>query len=502
MPALPPDADLGAVPTERLAAELTTRAAHLAAAEARFCDVLSAFDAREGWAAVGVRSCAQWLSWRCGLSPGAARERVRVSRALPALPAVRREFRAGRLSYSAVRALTRVATPGDEEQLVDWALHCPAWQLERLLRGVRLVRAQQAEDTAAAVRARRHVRWHWADDGSLVLSARLPPEDGAALVATLEGLSATMLRDDVGATQPAGATTQPADAAATRSAAPRTGGSGRAAAAAADADADADGAPGCDADSGQERAATREPQGAARHDPTLAGALRARGGWDALCADALAHLGTAGPAGPPSVRTVVEVQVAADVLDDPAADGTCGLTDGPALARSTVARLLCTAAVRPGLVTDQGDLLHAGRTRRAPTAAQRRALARRDGGCAYPGCGATRFVDAHHVHPWGHGGPTDIENLVLLCRRHHVAVHDGGCTLTMPTPGQVHVVAPDGQPVPLVPARSRGNADRLDDGRPQVPDLPPDALEPLWWGDRLDLDLALLTLPPADAAAA
>ena len=378
---------------------------------------------------------------------------------------LRATFAAGRLSYSQVRAVSRVATATDEQQLVDWALHCPAWQLERLLRGVRRVRAQQAEDHAADVRAHRRVHWHWADDGSLVLSARLPPEQGARLVAAVEALAEQMLRDDARAPGP-------------------------------DSHADADARAGADADTDtgappsteQPPPGQRRPPGAGRFDAGLAARLRDRGGWDALCADALSHLGER------ACTVTVDVTVDAAVLEDPTADGTCGLLDGPALSTRTVTRLLCDAATRPAL-TSGGDLLHQGRTSRAPTLAQRRALARRDGGCAYPGCGAQRFLDAHHVVSWQHGGPTDLDNLVLLCRRHHQTVHDHGYRLTMPTPGHVQVTDPHGQPVPVVPPRPAGDPRRLHDAVPHARTLPPDALEPRWHGDRLDLDLALLSLP-------
>lgn len=78
-------------------------------------------DHRYGWAGPGITTCAYWLSWRCGLGTVAAREHVRVARALRVLPRVRAEFAAGRLSYSKVRAITRIATPELEERLVDLA---------------------------------------------------------------------------------------------------------------------------------------------------------------------------------------------------------------------------------------------------------------------------------------------------------------------------------------------------------------------------------------------
>lgn len=86
--------------------------------------------------------------------------------------------------------------------------------------------------------------------------------------------------------------------------------------------------------------------------------------------------------------------------------------------------LACDATVRP-LVFRRGAPIDAGRDRRLVSRAQRRALKARDGGCTFPGCGHARFLDAHHVDHWIHGGPTDLANLVLLCRAHHRLHHRG-----------------------------------------------------------------------------
>ena len=97
------------VPLERLEAQICELAGHLAAATCRFLVLLGDFDARRGWASWEMNSCAQWLSWKCQMSSGTAREHVRVARALRDLPVIRARFAAGRLSYAKVRALTRIA---------------------------------------------------------------------------------------------------------------------------------------------------------------------------------------------------------------------------------------------------------------------------------------------------------------------------------------------------------------------------------------------------------
>ena len=116
--AVSPPADVAAspaephrVPLERVEAQICELAGHLAAATCRFLVLLADFDARRGWASWEMGSCAQWLSWKCQMSSGTAREHVRVARALRDLPVIRARFAAAKLSYAKVRALTRIAAP-------------------------------------------------------------------------------------------------------------------------------------------------------------------------------------------------------------------------------------------------------------------------------------------------------------------------------------------------------------------------------------------------------
>ncbi len=132
---------------DRLGDEIAELSAHLDAATARLLDLIREFDAREGWGN-GFRSCADWLSWRVGLDRGAARERVRVARALGTLPRLARAFAGGEISYSKVRAITRVATPETEERLLAVARAGTAIHVERIVRGWRRIdRKAEAEET-------------------------------------------------------------------------------------------------------------------------------------------------------------------------------------------------------------------------------------------------------------------------------------------------------------------------------------------------------------------
>src|SRR5881296_3889079 len=133
---------------EQLGDQIAELSAHLEAAGARLLDLIRDFDARGGWN-IGFRSCADWLSWRVGLATGAARERVRVARALATLPLLAQALARGELSYAKVRALTRVATPETEEQLLALGRAGTAAHVERLVRGWRRAdRQAEARETA------------------------------------------------------------------------------------------------------------------------------------------------------------------------------------------------------------------------------------------------------------------------------------------------------------------------------------------------------------------
>jgi hypothetical protein len=107
----------------RLGEQITELAGHLNAGEYRFLVLVDAFDRGGGWQGEGIDSCAHWLNWFCGISIGVAREKVRVARALPALPQISKAFSEGRVSYSKVRAMTRVATLKNEAALLNTAFH-------------------------------------------------------------------------------------------------------------------------------------------------------------------------------------------------------------------------------------------------------------------------------------------------------------------------------------------------------------------------------------------
>jgi len=180
-------------------AELST---HINAAIYRLLTLILRYDEEGRWAWQGFRSCAHWLSWRTGLSLGPARERIRVARCLPSLPHISAALAGGKLSYSKVRAMTRMATAENEEQLLTFATHGTTAHVERLVRERR--RMQACTDASAAERAaRRGLSLYPADDGDYEIRGRLAPEVGALLLKALQGTEDKLYREQRAAGVPA-----------------------------------------------------------------------------------------------------------------------------------------------------------------------------------------------------------------------------------------------------------------------------------------------------------
>lgn len=416
-----------------LAEELARQAADITAAEYRWLKLLKEFDDIGGWAAGGARTCAAWLSWACGMSLGAAREKVRVCRALPDLPLLSEAFSSGRVSYSKARAVTRVATPENEELLVRYAESATAAQLETVLRGYR--RTKRLEDHLDAQRQfeKRSVR-HWVDEeGYVCISARLAPDDGALVVAEMERLA-----ERSGEDRPPPAT--PPD---TR--------------------------------------VSAETAEAGRGDaPVVSHRLDAAVPIEARRADALKIMAeTAAAVGPKACvggeTHLVVVHVTRDELRDPSAGGDAEAPADPAtdvgttiegigrVSAETARRIACDAQITALVEDALGRPLGVGQTASQVPRRIRRALKRRDGGrCRFPGCEATRFVDAHHIRHWADGGPTDLENLILLCRFHHRLVHEVGYQILVEDDGFTFA-RPDGRIVPGAPPQFVGTDTAIGD---------------------------------------
>jgi hypothetical protein len=340
-------------------------------------------------------SCAHWLSWRIGLDLGAAREKVRVARALGKLPVIDDALRRGVVSYAKVRAMTRIATPESEAKLLDMALHATGAQLERIVRGVRHVRQANAGDDCAPDAGTRFVRAQPTTHGTVRIEVELLPDEAALVLLAMENARHALRARMTPSQSPPAAPT------------------------------DREPLPGVDPDD----------HAAAVAQPTRADALVA------VAESFVAHGEAAGTGGD---RTQLFVHLAQSAL---APDGVLAgtLDDGTHVSAETLRRLACDSGLVPVALDETGTPLDVGRRTRSIPPAIRRALWLRDKGCRFPGCRNTLYVHGHHIQSWLHGGETKLQNLVLLCAAHHHAVHEDGWQIDRDaSTGELRFRAPDG----------------------------------------------------------
>jgi 5-methylcytosine-specific restriction endonuclease McrA len=425
---------------DRLGDEIAELSAHLDAATARLLDLIREFDARGGWNA-GFRSCAAWLSWRVGLDVGAARERVRVARALATLPRLAQALAEGELSYAKVRALTRVATPETEERLLAVGRAGTADHVERIVRGWRRVDRQAEQREAARQHATRALHVHQEEDGMVVLRGRLAPEVGALLLRALDAAREMLHRQARGEAQ----------------------------------------APGEDA-------------------PTMA---QQQADALALLAEAALHHGI--DPGAPGERYQVVVHVDAPVLADPDQPGQSVLEDGARVSAETSRRLACDASRVVMRHDPEGRLTEIGARTRTIPPALRRALHHRDRDCRFPGCGLPFGQGHHLRHWAQGGPTTLSNLALLCRRHHRAVHEEGyqverepDGTLRFRRPdGRL---LPDSPPPPAVPAEpvQALRAGHVARGLR----IHPRTACPRWLGEHLDVGWAIDVLHPLAAGPA
>jgi len=374
--------------------KIATLANHMHAANYRLIAMLRVFEDLGGWE--GWPSPAHWLSWRCGYSLGAAREKFRVARALPGLPSIRGAFRKGELSFAQVRAMTRIATPDNETTVLMWAQHSTASQMERLAR----LNKRHGENAAALAQHRVRSFTHFEEpaDGMVSFRICLPAEQAAVVLKAIEAAKASLDGQDL------------------------------------------------DDVSAETRIALINDPPAHPDEDVSAETRRARMA-DAFVRVAEAYLEP--DHRPRSTAEKYQVHVHLDLRKD--TDCPVQDPDAPALAADTIRRLGCEAGLVP-VLHDGEEILSVGRKTRAVPPSIRRALRLRDRGCRFPGCTHYRHVDAHHVKHWADGGETRLSNLVELCGRHHRLLHEGGYDLRVADDGALLFTRPDGEHIPEVPA--------------------------------------------------
>jgi hypothetical protein len=442
------------VPLERLEAQICELAGHLTAATCRFLILLGDFDARRGWASWDMPSCAAWLSWKCQMSSGTAREHVRVARSLRDLPVIRGQFAAGRLSYAKVRALTRIAAPETDKGLAEIAGPMTGNQLERFARAHRQV--SRADDAVA--RIRRRLTWRTEEDGSLAGTFRLPPLQGAMLLKALRAAVGDLEHphDNEGPD--------------------------------VSAETSADGEPRLETSSSLADAllviaeAFLADKVARADDPDVYQVIVHVG------SDTMTTTGPVPATTSPAGVSAETPEPPARVLGHPADPARCHVEDGPAVSVSTAQMLACSVALSWMLHDSAGKLLDLGRRRRRPSAALRRAARERDKcRCRFPGC-ESRRVDLHHIQYWSHGGRTMLDNIISLCKRHHLLVHERGYLIVARPDGTFTFYRPGGAAIPPSPAlpHAGGMIEECHEA-----DITPGTIVPPWYGERLDLDHAI-----------
>jgi hypothetical protein len=429
---------------DRLGDEIAELSAHLEAATARLLDLIRDFDARGGWN-TGFRSCAAWLSWRVGLDPGAARERVRVARALGTLPRLAEALARGQVSYAKVRAVTRVATPETEERLLAVARAGTAEHVERIVRGWRRVDRRAEMRETARQHATRALYVYPDDDGTVVVRGRLTSEVGALVLRALEAAREVLYQRARGT-----------------------------------------------------EAALDTVQNVPAETPSMA---QQQADALALLAETALHHGI--DPGTPGERYQVVVHVDADVLADADQPGQSVLEGGARVPPETSQRLACDAARVVMRHDADGRVVEIGARTRTIPPALRRALHHRDSGCRFPGCGV-RIGEGHHIRHWAQGGPTTLSNVVLMCRRHHRAVHEEGYQIERDAGGALMFRRPNGWSLPDVPDPPMLPLDPvevlLEANGAHGLTLSSQTLTPSWLGEALNVGWAIDVLHPLATA--
>ncbi|MXW44412.1 MAG: DUF222 domain-containing protein [Gammaproteobacteria bacterium] len=468
-----PDADVRMAERQRkekalgaLETQITELWGHINAATAHFLALVAEFDRREGWAQHGMASCAQWLNWQCGIGAVAAREKVRTARALEALPKIQAAFGEGRLSYSKVRALTRVAEAETEDTLLHIALNGTAAHVERTVRGFRRVKRDLERDEAEAMHERRYLDWRQDSDGSVRIEARLTPEVGELLRKALEAAHAQLdQRGGDADTSDAVPASVSAETSRTRPALPPCW--------------------------------TATPENVSAETPPRSAGQRRVDALEHIVQRFLAGAGSRSTAG----AHEVVVHIAHDALCDVPESSGAEFDNGRPLAVETTRRLGCDGALVGVVEGAKGEPLAVGRRTRAVPPAIRRALRVRDGGCRFPGCDRSRYVHAHHIKHWADGGETALDNLVTLCSFHHRLVHEGGYGVHVDG-GEIKFTRPDGRVIPAAGKEHgecfRGNTSAAN-GAQRVEALNTargltinaGTARCRWRGERMDYDIAI-----------
>ena len=448
---------------------VTRMAAHINLADWRFVKLIAAMDRTRGWREGGYCNLGNWLDHRCGLGPCASRERIRIGRALERLPRIDAAFRDGAISYSKVRAITRVATPHTEAMLLAIAEGSSAAQLESLVRTYERVGGSvRGRDSSEQ---RRGLSWYY-EDGMLIMTAAVPAERGALVIKALQQVIDGRKDEEearcaslLGVTCPRETAEPAADQGSDGAPAERAGATdGEGVTAQVElTTADASAETLADHGSGNSsEAVSARVAGAAVTDMDVSGDVSAETDdfpdWltfelssrEQRFADALVDMAEhclASPAGHWRRRRTgrrYEVVLTID-RNELAAKRSAGgaryhVEPDWGIDEEDARQIACDADLTEFIQDARGNLLNYERRRRIVPGRLQRALKLRDRNrCRFPGCAHQRHVEAHHVQHWIDGGETCLENLVLLCGAHHRLLHHGAFHIVIEDDGIVFV---------------------------------------------------------------
>jgi uncharacterized protein DUF222/HNH endonuclease len=387
----------------RATGELISRmdAAHVRASSAlsELFELILDAEAAEIWVGTEARDLAHGLCMRYSISTWKAHRWINAAHGLADLPQLGEAFETGVVGVDKVVELTRFATPETESRLVKWATTVSGTTIRR--RGD--LEARDPIEPVQDADRDRFLDWWYYDEGRRFhLEAELPAANGAVIA--------------------------------------------RAVARAADQVPQIPG---------------EEPKASTRRADGLVGICRGRiaSDPDPDRATVVVHV-RATPVGGsgPEHGSGNGASVTGEPVPAGFEIGACEIEGGPVIHPLTAGRLMCDARIQTVLEDSIGMPIRLGRISREPSAAIMRQLRYRDRCCQFPGCGSTRFLHAHHISWWSRGGPTDPENLILLCTFHHKLVHEHGWKVFRDPNGTVRWFHPDGTRYRTGPSPPRESA--------------------------------------------
>ena len=381
-------------------------------------ELLVRFDDLEGWRESGAKSCAAWMNASLCIDRRTAWERLRVGRQLRLLPIIQRLFRNGRLSWSKVRLLTRIANPDNEQLLAHVSLDASVSDVQRLCEDYRWpVDEDETSDEGKAHQQyeRRRLSWRQLPDGNTLIQLVLPPEKAQNFLHSIEHCEDLLYNDALdcqGSATETETETETEDTPADK-----------------DADYDNKSKPDDSTTATQRRAdaaVLMAERSLAFRGDDLAPADRYQVVLN-VDAGSLAQTAVAlGASEQPSVSSETSTAHPAVPVRKPRIEGV-----GP-VTLATARQISCDCSLFTLLSAD-GEPLSIGRKSRLWPASMRRAILTRDRHCQFTGCDSHRFLQIHHIKHWADGGETSIENGVSLCQHHHQLIHSGEFTIERAT---------------------------------------------------------------------